>query len=159
MSKKVKILVGGGVALAVAAALAIGVFEVQTAFIDDEVNETLSADGSVVSAGPFHDVDHAVKGKAQVVEGPDGKLELQLVDFHVDNGPALEMWVIDRDDATDNETVKEADHLTLGPLKGNIGDQAYALPAEFDAGKHKAVVVWCERFGVNFATAPLVPAQ
>lgn len=152
------IFAGAGVGVVVVAVLALGVFEVQTAFVDQEVSETLSAEGEVVTSGDFHDVAHAVTGKARVVEGPGGELELQLVDFRVDNGPDLEMWVVALDDATDDDSVKTAERLVLGPLKGNVGDQKYALPADFDADKHKAVVVWCERFGVNFATAPLKPA-
>jgi hypothetical protein len=32
------------------------------------------------------------------------------------------------------------------------------VPAEVDLGKYRAVTVWCRRFGVNFATAPLTMA-
>ena len=90
-----------------------------------------------------------------MLRGTDGAHELQLVDFHVDNGPALEVWLVALDDATDDDSIKTAEYVVAGPLKGNIGDQAYELPADYDPGKHKAAVVWCERFGVNFATAPL----
>jgi Electron transfer DM13 len=56
------------------------------------------------------------------------------------------------------ETVTRAGFLHLGPLKGNIGDQNYDVPADADLEKHRAVTVWCRRFGVNFGTAPLFPA-
>jgi hypothetical protein len=29
------------------------------------------------------------------------------------------------------------------------------VPAELDLGRHRAVTIWCKRFAVNFATAPL----
>jgi hypothetical protein len=45
--------------------------------------------------------------------------------------------------------------LSLGPLKGNRGNQTYELPAEFDPNKHRSISIWCQRFSVNFATAPL----
>lgn len=159
MGKTGKLAIAGVVALGVAAGLGFGVFEIQTAFIDEEVSETLSTDGDVVASGAFHDVAHAAQGTARVVRGADGGHELQLADFRVDNGPTLEVWLVALDDATDDDSIKTAEHVVAGPLKGNIGDQAYALPPAYDPGKHKAAVVWCERFGVNFATAPLKPAE
>jgi hypothetical protein len=63
-------------------------------------------------------------------------------------------------DARDNETVTKAGFITLGALKGNIGDQNYDLPADVDLAKYRSVSVWCRRFSVNFATAPLAaPAK
>lgn len=155
MAKMGKWAVAGVVVLGVAAGLGFGVFEIQTAFFDDEVRETLSTEGDEIASGAFHDVAHAVKGRARVMRGADGAHELQLVDFHVDNGPTLEVWLVALDDATDDASIETAEHVVVGPLKGNIGDQAYALPAAYDPGRHRAAVVWCERFGVNFATAPL----
>ena len=43
----------------------------------------------------------------------------------------------------------------LGKIKGNVGGQNYALPADFDPAVHRFVLVWCERFSVPFAAAPL----
>ena len=45
--------------------------------------------------------------------------------------------------------------MDLGVIKGNIGDQNYALPASFDAAKYGSVSIWCKRFAVNFAAASL----
>jgi hypothetical protein len=45
--------------------------------------------------------------------------------------------------------------LNLGPLKGNKGNQTYELPAGFDPEKYRSISIWCKRFSVNFATAPL----
>ncbi len=39
--------------------------------------------------------------------------------------------------------------------KGNIGDQNYDLPDDLDLNVYRSVVIWCKRFGVNFAVAPL----
>ena len=49
--------------------------------------------------------------------------------------------------------------VELGELKGNIGDQNYDLPASVDLARYRAVTVWCKRFSVNFATAPLTSTQ
>jgi len=43
----------------------------------------------------------------------------------------------------------------VGKLKGNMGDQNYDLPEGVDLNKYRAVTIWCNRFSVNFATAPL----
>jgi hypothetical protein len=55
----------------------------------------------------------------------------------------------------DNESVTKAGFVHLGALKGNIGDQNYDVPSDVDLSTHRAVTVWCRRFGVNFGTAPL----
>lgn len=46
----------------------------------------------------------------------------------------------------------------IAPLKGNIGDQNYELSSDVDLNQYHAVTIWCKRFSVNFATAPLNPA-
>ena len=62
-------------------------------------------------------------------------------------------------DALDDETVTRAEFVELGKLKGTEGDQNYEVPADLDLGKYRAVTIWCRRFSVNFATAPLTPAS
>ncbi len=51
--------------------------------------------------------------------------------------------------------MKQAGFIDLGSIKGNVGNQNYEVPADTDLGKYRAVTIWCRRFGVNFATAPL----
>ena len=46
-------------------------------------------------------------------------------------------------------------YLDLGKLKGNVGGQNYELPPEFDPSVHRAILIWCLRFAVPFAVAPL----
>jgi hypothetical protein len=46
---------------------------------------------------------------------------------------------------------------TLGPLKGNRGNQNYTIPAGTDLTKFQSAVMWCRRFLVGFAVAPLLP--
>ena len=42
-------------------------------------------------------------------------------------------------------------------MKGNKGDQNYEVPTNIDLSQYQSVTIWCGRFGVNFATAPLTP--
>ncbi len=111
-----------------------------------------------VAAGRFHGVAHETRGMATVYRLADGKHVLRFSDFETSNGPDVRVFLVAADDANDNDTVKKAGFVELGKLKGNIGDQNYEVPGEVDLAKYRAVTIWCNRFGVNFATAPLTPA-
>jgi Electron transfer DM13 len=164
----------GALLAAVLVYLAVGVFGVQTLFYDTEVNEDFPVDARapeeqgpsqaaqaaprtpvVVSSGRFHPVAHPGTGDAIVYRLEDGSHVLRLENLDIFNGPALYVYAVAAEDANDNETVLNAGFLNLGPLKGNKGNQTYELPAEFDPEKYRAISVWCRRFSVNFATAPL----
>ena len=45
--------------------------------------------------------------------------------------------------------------VDLGALKGNKGNQQYAIPAGTDLEQDWRVVVWCRAFTVSFTEAPL----
>jgi hypothetical protein len=47
------------------------------------------------------------------------------------------------------------DFVSLGDLKGNIGDQNYEIPTDVDLEEFSTVEIWCERFGVGFGSATL----
>jgi hypothetical protein len=83
---------------------------------------------------------------------------LRLENLDIFNGPALYVYAVAAEDANDNKTVLNTSVLDLGPLKGNKGNQTYELPAGFDLEEYRAISVWCRRFSVNFATAPLRPS-
>jgi Electron transfer DM13 len=142
--------------------LALGVFGVQTLFYDTEVNEDFALNtpeergsSTIVSSGKFHAVAHEGTGDAIVYRLEDGSHVLRLENLDIFNGPALYVYAVAARDADDNETVLDAGFLNLGPLKGNRGNQTYELPPEFDPDRHRSISVWCKRFSVNFATAPL----
>jgi hypothetical protein len=116
---------------------------------------TGAASPQVVGSGRFHSVAHEGKGQATIYQLADGKRMLRLTEFATSNGPDVQVYLVAAPDASDNETVTKAGFIHIGPLKGNIGDQNYDLPADLDLTKYQAVTIWCRRFGVNFATAPL----
>jgi hypothetical protein len=66
-----------------------------------------------------------------------------------------QIYLVAANDATDNKSVIRAGFVDLGAMKGNRGDQNYAVPTNIDLGQYQSVTIWCRRFGVNFATAPL----
>jgi hypothetical protein len=87
----------------------------------------------------------------------DGGLMLRFTNFRTSNGPNVHVYLVGADDAKDSETVQAAGFIDLGPIKGNIGDQNYALGSDVDLSKYRAVSIWCQRFSVNFGAAPLRP--
>ena len=138
-------------------------FRPERLFVNATVSEEFPAADKAKTAtatlleGRFHDVAHKGVGTATIHQLQDGKRVLRLTDFETSNGPDVRVYLVAADDANDNDTVTRAGFLELGALKGNVGDQNYDLPAEADLSKYRAVTVWCRRFGVNFATAPLLP--
>lgn len=145
-------------------------FRPELLFINRSVNEEFPGGALAQKASPaktplvlfegyFHDVAHEGRGVATIYQLPDGKRVLRFSEFATSNGPDLFVYLIAADDARDSTTVKRAGFVSLGPLKGNVGDQNYNIPADLDLTKYRAVSIWCRRFSVNFATAPLTPPR
>jgi hypothetical protein len=65
------------------------------------------------------------------------------------------VYLVAANDAKESATVKRADVIDMGTIKGNIGDQNYVLNADLDLSKYRTVSIWCKRFAVNFGAAPL----
>jgi hypothetical protein len=112
-----------------------------------------------VVEGNFRGIAHETKGMAAIYKLPDGKRVLRFSGFETSNGPDVHVYLVAATDAKDDDTVKKSGFIDLGSIKGNIGDQNYELPAGVDLDTYRAVTVWCKRFGVNFATAPLASAK
>lgn len=117
--------------------------------------ETPASMPAKIAEGSFHGVAHETKGVAAIYKLSDGKQVLRFSGFQTSNGPDVQVYLIAAPDAKDNETVTNAGFIRIAELKGNMGDQNYELPANLDLNKYRAVTIWCRRFGVNFATAPL----
>jgi hypothetical protein len=128
-------------------------------WIDRKVSESLPAELMLASlkSGTFVDADGAHKGsgKAEILEGAAGTLLLRLTEFNVTNGPDLEVWLVGNPDPKSSADVKASEFLSLGALKGNIGDQTYIIPENTKIDDFGSVVIWCEQFGVLFSPASL----
>jgi hypothetical protein len=146
-------------------------FRPELLFIDQTVNEDFPApniesklgehsiptNGSVLlSSGKFHSVAHETIGSAEIYRLDDGRRVVRLKDFATSNGPDVRLYLISAPDAADSTTVKAGDFIELGRLKGNKGDQNYAIDPDVNLDRYRAVTIWCKRFSVNFGTAPLV---
>ncbi|NKW72102.1 DM13 domain-containing protein [Rhodobacteraceae bacterium R_SAG10] len=128
-------------------------------WIDRVVDETLvqGSDSEIIASGTLSGVDavHQGSGDIALVRHGDGRIELQFSNFEVTNGPDLKVWLISNADPQGAGDVKSSEQLRLSQLKGNIGDQAYAITEGTDVSTFKSVVIYCEQFGVLFAVAGL----
>jgi hypothetical protein len=113
----------------------------------------------VLASGKFHDVAHKGVGQATIYQVAGGKRLLRFTNFETSNGPDVRVYLVASKDASDSESVKQAGFVEVGALKGNIGDQNYEVSSGLELSKYRAVTIWCKRFGVNFATAPLTAAD
>jgi hypothetical protein len=163
-----------GIGLVVLGGIGWYLFRPELLFVNKKVNEELAVVPAVSAsdvatagaalpaklfAGQFHSVAHETKGTATIHDLGGGHRVLRLTEFATSNGPDVRVYLVAATDAADNETVTKAGFVELGQLKGNEGDQNYDVPADLDLAKYRAVTIWCRRFGVNFATAPLTPAS
>ena len=128
-------------------------------FLYTDAAQAQEKDAKVLSKGEFHKAEKAGSGTATVYQLADGKRILRLSDFATDNGPDLHVRLIAADDARDTASVAKADYVEVAKLKGNKGAQNYELPEKVDLDKYRVVSIWCNRFSVNFAAAPLTAAR
>jgi hypothetical protein len=149
-------------------------FEPQALFLNDKVSEAApdvagdvdaEEDGAgggngpapergVLSKSDFTPLGHDARGTALVIDAADGNTYIRFENFEVENGPDLKVYLSKAPaDAPEGELA--ANFIDLGELKGNIGDQNYLVPASADISEYQSVVVWCKRFSVGFAVAPV----
>lgn len=104
------------------------------------------------AVGTFVGDAHPTSGTATVLGNGTGQRFLRFEEFATDNGPDLNVYLVD------SSTGDVSDYVDLGDLRGNIGDQNYEIPADVDLDRYDTVVIWCVRFGVAFGSAPLTTA-
>lgn len=114
-----------------------------------------AADVHTLASGMFHSVLHPTSGSATVYRLGNHMRILRLTNFRTSNGPDVHIYMVAEDDAKDSASVSRVGFIDLGSMKGNIGDQNYALGPDVDLSKYRTVSIWCKRFAVNFGAAPL----
>jgi hypothetical protein len=155
-----------GLLVALAGGLVIGViagvlvwFQPQKLLIDHRVDEARPAAGAppatapsgsqadlpstvTVAAGAFRSLGHPTSGRATVLDLGDGRRFLRLDGLRASNGPDLFVYLSvtpadgQRDTFDDN-------FVSLGRLKGNLGNQNYEIAAGVDLRRYQSVVIWC----------------
>ncbi len=110
-----------------------------------------------IARGKFVDADaiHKGSGQAIIYKLPDGMHLVRFEDFRTTNGPALVVYLAEHPSPTEANHVTDGGYIRLGKLKGNVGNQNYAIPEGTDIGDYNSVVIWCELFGVLFSPAAL----
>jgi hypothetical protein len=114
------------------------------------------SDGPMTLAqGSFASLEHATTGTALVIELEDGRRFLRLDGLETSSGPDLRVILTDQPLSDDWDVWDDGELVDLGPLKGNIGSSNYEIPTSVDLGDFVTAVIWCRRFSVGFAVAPL----
>jgi hypothetical protein len=114
---------------------------------------------TVIAGGQFGVVDgiHRGQGSAKILSLPDGTRVLRFEDFTVTNGPDLYVYLSTHPAPRSSNDLHEGGAFEVAQLKGNLGDQNYALPSDLDTGNFASAVIYCRRFSVVFSTAELLP--
>lgn len=134
-------------------------FRPELLFIDRHTNEAppmvaAAMPAPVLARGTFHSDAHETAGRALLQRTASGTV-LRLEGFSTSNGPDVRVYLVAADSIEGSGTVKRAETIDLGALKGNVGNQNYVVPAGIDLARYKAVSIWCRRFSVNFGAAVL----
>ncbi|WP_282697103.1 DM13 domain-containing protein [Streptomyces sp. CC208A] len=111
-----------------------------------------------VASGELISHEHSTSGTVKVIRLPDGTHMLRLENLDTGNGPDLRVWLTDapvKQGEAGWHVFDDGRYLSLGKLKGNKGDQNYALPEGTDLTKYTSVSIWCDRFDVSFGAAEL----
>ncbi|MER5938402.1 DM13 domain-containing protein [Streptomyces sp. NPDC001928] len=147
----------------VAAAVGLYLFQPWRLFTTERVDEAApvaparpGAAAKPSATGAFITHEHETSGSVQVLDLDGGKATLRLTDLRTSDGPALHVWLSDQPVKKDGGgNLDDGKHIDLGDLKGNEGNQNYAIPAGTDLDKFTTVTIWCERFSVSFGAAEL----
>lgn len=113
----------------------------------------------VLAEGEFVTQEHQTTGTVQIVRLDDGRRVLALKDLNTSNGPDLRVWLTDQKVISGLKGWRVFDngkYLELGRLKGNKGNQVYAIPGTAELSEYRSVTIWCERFSVSFGAAEFV---
>ena len=119
---------------------------------------TPDAEPLVLAEGAFISHEHATSGSVRILELADGTRVLRVEDLQTSDGPDLQVWLSDQpviDGVEGWGVFDDGAYAELGALKGNVGNQNYAIPAEVDLDDFTAVSIWCARFKVSFGAAEL----
>lgn len=118
-----------------------------SSFLNKTVSEA-SIGSKSSHQGTFSGADsfHKVEGQAKIIFS-DNLTYLRFENFTSTNGPDLKVYL--------SEDTSAKFYISLGELKGNIGNQNYLLPENVNLTKYKYALIWCEKFSTLFGSAEL----
>jgi hypothetical protein len=123
--------------------------------MSEEMSGAMTA-AAKVKTGSFRDADgfHKGSGQASIYRLKDGSHLLRLDNLKVTNGPSLHVILTKHANPMTRADVDQG-YTDLGKLKGNIGNQNYAIPADPDLSSKASAVIYCKAFHVIFSVADL----
>src|SRR6266487_6304534 len=107
-----------------------------------------------LAAGAFRSLGHSTSGRAVVLDLGDRRRFLRLDDLRTSNGPDLFVYLSATPAGGQRDTFDD-NFVSLGRLKGNLGNQNYEIAVGVDLRRYQSVVIWCRRFTYVFGAAPL----
>jgi hypothetical protein len=111
-----------------------------------------------LAAGTLISHEHPTTGTVRILRTADGSLVLRLENLDTSSGPDVHVWLSDapvKPGQDGWDVFDDGKHHDAGKLKGNKGNQNYALPADLDLAAYTSVSIWCDRFNVSFGAADL----
>lgn len=117
-------------------------------------------DPMALLSGSWIEIDpvHRAEGSATIWLAGEERV-LRFEDFRVTNGPQLHVLLTKNVPTSIFAGVGESgDYVDLGPLKGNVGNQNYNIPADVDLTQYRSAVIYCVPFHVVFSSAELMDA-
>ncbi len=107
----------------------------------DFANSTALKEGMFTGIG-----GHVASGTVKIYE-LSAKKYIVFDPYSSQNGPDLKVYL------SKDETASE--YIRVGNLMAISGKQVYEIPGNPDLSQYPFVHVWCEKFSVEFARAPL----
>ena len=124
----------------------MSVFAQDNVTVKDEITRSENQTNDML-IGNLIDAFHMASGQVKVLRSQDGTQILRFENLDVTNGPDLYVYL-----AIDT-TAK--DFVSLGRLKGNMGNQNYPIPENTDFEKYNTVLIWCQAFSTLFGSSKL----
>ncbi|MET9311135.1 DM13 domain-containing protein [Kribbella sp. NPDC003505] len=112
----------------------------------------------VLLTGKLISHEHSTSGTVAVLALPDGSRILRIENLDTSDGPDLKVWLSDAKVVAGKagwHVFDDGRYRKLGDLKGNHGNQNYAIPEDIQLGDFRSAVIWCDRFNVSFGAAAL----
>ena len=136
----------------------LGYWLISPLFITREVHEDIQelmriAEPKVIQSGTFVGADnfHRATGEVKLLRVGEKYYVRFENDFTVTNGPDLFIHF-----GKDGQYAAAA---RISDLKGNVGSQNYAVPADINPLEYNELWIWCRAFSVPFGTAKLINSR
>jgi Electron transfer DM13 len=118
----------------------------------------LNADfGNTVAPDAFRQA----QGSVTLYRSADGSLLLRFDNFQVTNGPQMVVYLVAVPTplSKDDLDLPGVTHFEVGPLKGNQGNQQFAIPKDLQFTRYQSVVVYSESLQLIYASAQLYASK